>query len=194
MRRLHITLRQTAAAAAALAIALHLGGCDRQTPAPTPSNAPPAALAPPEPTTAPADHPAVTAAQPAPAVQEASATFAPQPSPDTVMRGWAEAIERRDWAAVRALWGNHGADSGLDPRTFAARWDRLRRPKVTIGTGDQEGAAGSIYYTASVRISDGARRITGDVTLRRVNDVDGATPEQLRWHLDPTIREPWTKP
>ena len=36
--------------------------------------------------------------------------------------------------------------------------------------------------------------ITGDVTLRRVNDVEGATAEQLRWHLDAGTREPWTKP
>lgn len=74
---------------------------------------------------------------------------------------------------------------------FAARWDNLRRPRVTIGVGDQEGAAGSIYYTAPVTIVDGPRRMAGIVTLRRVNDVPGATAEQLRWHLDATTRAPW---
>lgn len=34
--------------------------------------------------------------------------------------------------------------------------------------------------------------ITGTVTLRRANDVPGATPEQLRWHADAATRAPWT--
>ena len=118
--------------------------------------------------------------------------FAAQPAPDAVLQDWAAAIERRDWLAVRALWGNRGEDSGLSSAAFAARWDTLRRPRVTVGVGEQEGAAGSIYYTAPVTIVDGQRRIAGVVTLRRVNDVPGATAEQLRWHLDATTRAPWT--
>ena len=190
-RRLSMTLRQTAIAAAALAIALHLAGCDRQASAPTapPSTSPPTALP-----VVPAAHPAPAPLEPAPSAAPAPATFAAQPSADSVLRGWAAAIERRDWPAVRALWGNHGADSGIDARTFAARWGRLHHPQVTLGTGDEEGGAGSIYYTAPVTVRDGARTITGDVTLRRVNDVEGATAEQLRWHLDAGTREPWTKP
>jgi len=77
-------------------------------------------------------------------------------------------------------------------RHFAARWDRLRRPLVNIGAGVQEGAAGSLYYSAPVTITDGSRRITGTVTIRRVNDVPGASAEQLRWHADATTRAPWT--
>ncbi len=179
-----MTLRRTAAAAAALAISLHLAGCDRQPPAPPAATAVPQTPDEVQPAT-------VVAAQP---TAEAPATYARQPSPDTVLRGWGAAIERRDWAAVRALWGNHGEDSGLDPKTFAARWDHLRQPRVTIGTVDQEGAAGSIYYTAAVTVRDGARRTAGTVTLRRVNNVDGATTEQLLWHIDAATREPWTNP
>ncbi len=87
---------------------------------------------------------------------------------------------------VRAFWGDLGARSGLSETDFAARWAGLHYPKVTFGKGESEGAAGSIYYTAPVTITDGSRIITGEVVLRRVNDVDGATSEQLRWHIEST--------
>lgn len=115
-------------------------------------------------------------------------------APDAVLRGWALAIAQRDWPRVRALWGNHGADSGLSPQDFALRWRRLRHPRVTVEPGQEEGAAGSLYYTTTVTLTNGQRRWSAPVTLRRVNDVDGATPEQLRWHFDRSVREPWTNP
>jgi hypothetical protein len=59
-----------------------------------------------------------------------------------------------------------------------------------VDKGDGEGGAGSLYYTAPVRISDGARRLAGEIVIRRVNDVDGATAEQLRWHIESTTIEP----
>jgi len=185
-------------------IVLALGpvaACSRQ-PEPAASETaapPPASLseAPPAPPAASGDHatPLASApAVPAPAGPQAALAPAPAQSPDAVLRGWAMAIERRDWREVRALWGNHGADSGVSPQVFARRWDRLRHPRVTVGTGQQEGAAGSSYYTAPVRVDDGTRSFAGDLTIRRVNDVPGATAEQLRWHLDGTTRAPWTDP
>ncbi len=59
-----------------------------------------------------------------------------------------------------------------------------------IARYEQEGAAGSSYYTAPVTITDGARRLSGEVVLRRANDVPGATPEQLRWHIESSTLEP----
>jgi len=52
-----------------------------------------------------------------------------------------------------------------------------------------EGAAGSIYAGIRVRVDarlvDGTRqRFVGNYTLRRVNDVDGSTPAQRRWHIE----------
>jgi hypothetical protein len=52
-----------------------------------------------------------------------------------------------------------------------------------------EGAAGSSYYTAPATITgiraDGSKAtLKGEVVLRRVNDVPGATPEQLAWHIE----------
>lgn len=106
--------------------------------------------------------------------------------PDVVLRAWGDAIEARDWVTVRAFWGEQGARSGLSETDFAARWAGLHYPKVTPGKGTGEGAAGSLYYSAPVTITDGQRVIKGDVVLRRANDVEGATPEQLRWHIEST--------
>lgn len=107
-----------------------------------------------------------------------------------VLRAWADAIEARDWTTVRAFWGDQGARSGLSETDFAARWSGLRYPKVTPGKGQSEGAVGSLYYTAPVTITDGQRLIKGEVVLRRVNDIEGATPEQLRWHIESTTLAP----
>ena len=128
----------------------------------------------------------------APPVQTLAKPSPPSASrdPQIVAQAWATAIERRDWATVRGYWGDYGARSGLNGARFAAQWGRLDKPVVVIGPGSQEGAAGSLYYTAPVTIADGARRISGEVVLRRVNDVDGASPEQLRWHIESTTLKP----
>ncbi len=58
-------------------------------------------------------------------------------------------------------------------------------PVLTVGKGDQEGAAGSIFYEAPVSLRFGdAPPERGSLVLRRVNDVDGASAAQLRWHIE----------
>jgi len=57
------------------------------------------------------------------------------------------------------------------------------------GPGESDGAAGSIFIEVPVviygRLKTGAElHQSGKVTLRRVNDVPGATREQLLWRID----------
>jgi hypothetical protein len=67
---------------------------------------------------------------------------------------------------------------------------------VTIGAltpGD--GGAGSIYQpvpvTVDATLDDGTRqRFRGTYVVRRVNGVDGARPDQLRWHIDSATLSP----
>jgi len=167
-------IRTALAIVCAAALAMPLAGCDRPEPVPQPQVA----------ANAPSPSATPTAEIRAPGVPPTSR------DPAEVLAMWAKAVETRDWVTVRAFWGDHGARSGLSDKDFAARWSSLRDPKVTIGKGAQEGAAGSSYYTAPVRIVDGARVVTGEVVLRRVNDVDGATDEQLRWHIESTTLVP----
>ncbi len=105
-------------------------------------------------------------------------------NPAEALDGFASAIEARDWPSVRAYWGDKGERSGMNEAAFAAKWGTLAAPQVTIAAGMQDGAAGSLFYTAPITIVDGDRTLRGEVTIRRVNDVDGASTEQLRWHVE----------
>jgi hypothetical protein len=58
-------------------------------------------------------------------------------------------------------------------------------PIVEFGSGTVEGGAGSLFFEAPLTLRIGFSRPErrGTVSLHRVNDVDGATPEQLPWHV-----------
>ncbi|MFM5885865.1 MAG: hypothetical protein ACKOQ3_11195 [Novosphingobium sp.] len=110
--------------------------------------------------------------------------------PQEVLLSWAKAVSLKDWPTAYGYWGDHGAQSGMTLDQFKASWGKLQAPDLEVGKGEQEGAAGSSFYTVPVTIVDGQRRIPGEVVLRRVNDVDGATAEQLRWHIESTTLKP----
>lgn len=67
--------------------------------------------------------------------------------------------------------------------------EQYERYDVEIGEpGRLEGAAGSLYISIPVRIHATRKageevHLSGDATLRRSNDVPGATPEQLSWRI-----------
>ncbi len=112
----------------------------------------------------------------------------PAAAADLVRRYYA-AIDARDYHTAYTLWGPGGGASGKTYEQFAAGFAQTAHSGVEITGGvDTEGAAGSIYATVPVVVTatttaGAAQRFTGTYTLRRVNDVPGATPEQLRWHI-----------
>ncbi|MFN3727887.1 MAG: hypothetical protein ACK4SZ_16470 [Allosphingosinicella sp.] len=87
------------------------------------------------------------------------------------------------------LWSDGGRASGMSAAEFAASFAPYAEYHADIGApGRIEGAAGSAFVEVPVqiygRLRSGApfsRR--GTMTLRRVNDVPGATPEQLQWRI-----------
>ena len=102
-----------------------------------------------------------------------------------VVRNYYAAVSRHDYRAAYALW--HGKQSY--PR-FRAGYAATRGARVTfLKPGDAEGAAGSVYLELPVRVdatlrSGRRQHFVGSYTLRRVNDVDGSTPAQRRWHIE----------
>jgi hypothetical protein len=147
------------------AVAFALAGCDRAAPAPQPRASSLSVL---------------------PKAVPPSASRDPQ----EVLLSWAKAVSLKDWPTAYGYWGEHGAQSGMTLDQFKATWGKLTQPDLEIGKGQQEGAAGSSFYSVPVTIVDGARRIPGEVVFRRVNDVEGATAEQLRWHIESTTLKP----
>lgn len=105
-----------------------------------------------------------------------------------VLISFARAIELGEYAQARAML------SAADRRRwseaeFAAMFADLSKITVAAPGGTMEGAAGSSFYTAPITITatgkDGRPvRMEGEAVLRRVNDVDGASEAQRRWHFD----------
>jgi len=94
-------------------------------------------------------------------------------------------VEERDFARAALVWD----DPVIDAARLEALFAGYTRPRVSIGDVTEEGAAGSLYCTVAGVLTDATDTATapveGTLQLRRVNDVPGATPDQLRW----TIRQ-----
>jgi hypothetical protein len=112
----------------------------------------------------------------------------PEAARATVERYYA-AIDAGRYRNAYRLWASDGRASGKTARGFAAGFARTRHVRVAAGPPTSgEGATGSVFVTVSVRVfatlTDGTRqRFAGNYVLRRVNDVQGATLEQRRWHI-----------
>jgi hypothetical protein len=119
-----------------------------------------------------------------PAVKLDLAALEDRAHPDRLLRFYAAALHARDWSAASRAWG---AACGVTAATLKAAYDRADRPVLEIGKAEAEGAAGSLYCTVAGKLSDAkdpARpAVEGTLQLKRVNDVPGATPDQLRWTL-----------
>ena len=100
------------------------------------------------------------------------------------------AIDHGDYRAASRLWGGDGRSSGKSLAAFTQGFARTAHTHVvTAAPTDGEGAAGSVFVTVPVRVDatlkNGARqRFAGRYVLRRINDVEGATADQLRWRID----------
>lgn len=65
-------------------------------------------------------------------------------------------------------------------QTFAGLGDLT----VSAPAGTMDGAAGTIYYEVPITIRGATgQALTGEIVLSRVNDVPGATEEQLQWRV-----------
>jgi hypothetical protein len=102
-----------------------------------------------------------------------------------VVQHYGALIERQRWLKAEKLWGDIDA-----ARAFATTLGgRFGQVHLEIGKlGDTEGAAGSIYLTEPVVFYGQSKagkdlRLPAEVILRRVNDVDGSTEAQRRWHI-----------
>ena len=166
-------MRRLALAALALLAACERAADERQAegtavPAATqPAIAPPSPVPAPVPATSPLD----------------LAALDDREDPDRLLRFYAAALRAKDWSAAARAWG---AASGVTAATLKAAYDRPEPALLEVGKAEVEGAAGSLYYEVPVELRFGAEGAPerGTLTLRRVNDVPGASPEDLRWHIE----------
>lgn len=102
-----------------------------------------------------------------------------------VVQSYGALIEQKKWADAEKLWGNTDAAKNVTAELKGDAEAHLQIGKPT----DMEGAAGSSYITVPVVLygkdSKGAAfHRSGNVTLRRVNDVPGSTEAQRHWHIE----------
>jgi membrane-bound inhibitor of C-type lysozyme len=97
-------------------------------------------------------------------------------------------LESGRYAQAYRLWAPGRA--GMSAGDFAKSFARYSEYHAQVGApGRTEGAAGSRYVSVPVQVygmpkGGGAQfNLLGSVSLRRAGEVDGATPEQRRWHL-----------
>lgn len=106
-----------------------------------------------------------------------------------VVQRYYAAINARDYGTAWSQWGEDGP-AGQTMERFQAGFAATRATHVTIGRmtpGDA--GAGSVYQpvpvTIDAELTDGTRQhFAGTYVVRRVNDVDGASAAQRRWHID----------
>jgi hypothetical protein len=136
-------------------------------------------------------------AQPEPAPGETAATVAPATLTPrvadfpvlagkdcaAVVEFYLEALGGREWGRAALVWNDPAVDAARLEAVFGGyRELQLEWPEPAV-----EGAAGSLYCTVTGKLTDArdpARpAVEGTLELKRVNDVPGATPDQLRWTL-----------
>lgn len=126
---------------------------------------------------APAEAPANAAAAESPGAGAAAAA--------EVVRAYALLAEKHDMMGAAQYWTD-----ASDAAQFAA--DLEEYPKVAMKVGkpsNPEGAAGSSFVSVPIDLTLTLRSgalydMTCKASLRRVNDVPGATARQLRWNIE----------
>jgi hypothetical protein len=102
-----------------------------------------------------------------------------------VVQHYGALIEQKRWTESRQYWSD-----AATPQAFERNFRTWKAVHLEIGDlGPAEGAAGSIFTNMPVTFygdlnSGGTARLNGNVILRRVNDVDGSTAAQRRWHIE----------
>lgn len=102
---------------------------------------------------------------------------------------FARLLSTRDFAGAYAMWKDGGSSPRPSASEFAAKFAGFSSLTVRAEPpSNVEGAAGSLYADVPLTLTgltaagtSGKR--SGTLTLKRVNDVPGATPEQLQWHI-----------
>lgn len=155
-----------------------------------PSSAPEA----PEPSNEAASAP--PAAEPVPSVPATPDSEKTAAAAKRVLDDYFAALATKQYARAYRLWGDDGKATGMSEAEFAASFDKYRIYDGTAyGAGTTEGGAGSIYAEFPVTVTGilakgGGFHLSGPMTLRRVNDVDGSTAAQRRWHISASGLKP----
>lgn len=100
----------------------------------------------------------------------------------TIAQFYFDSIAQAEFERAALVWN----DPVIDGARLEALFSAYAAPRFAPSPPTEEGAAGSLYCTVSATLDDTAGEgptETGQLTLRRVNEVPGAMRDQLRWTI-----------
>jgi hypothetical protein len=106
-----------------------------------------------------------------------------------VIHDYYEAINNGEYERAYDYWDRNGSASGQTLEQFRQGFTETEHVDVQTGQpGREDAAAGSVFVEIPVSMTattnDGrVQKFSGTYSLRRVNDVPGATEDQLTWHI-----------
>lgn len=106
-----------------------------------------------------------------------------------VVRDYYDAINEGEYERAYSHWDGNGSASGQTLEQFEQGFAETKHVDVQIEQpGREDVAAGSLFIEIPVTITattsdERTQSFSGTYSLRRVNDVPGATKEQLTWHI-----------
>ena len=184
------------------ACALALAACNRQAPTTPPAQFPATVPEVPAPAPGPVSNadPNAPVEAPAPGTPAgladdrtpiSEAPFTPQSAQGAadVVQTYFALVGEKKYAEAWTLWGDGGKASGMSQADFVASFDKYSQYHGGVGApGQIEGAAGSSHVEVPAiafgRLKTGAQfNLKGPITLKRVNDVPGASAEQRKWRI-----------
>jgi hypothetical protein len=103
--------------------------------------------------------------------------------PERLLRFYTNAIRVGDWETAAKAWS---LDAMMTPEKLRAQFDGVAGPKLALGRGDWEDAAGSLFYETPITVdfADGRESRRGTIVMHRANDTPGASPLQLVWRIE----------
>ena len=113
-----------------------------------------------------------------------------------VVQQYGSLLEQGKYGEAYQMWGAGGDVQGMTEKQFTDRFAKYSEVHTMVGgPTEPEGAAGSVYVTVPMQIygrlkEGGTFNLVGPIILKRVNNVPGATTEQLEWHLSKSGLKP----
>lgn len=151
---------------------------------------------PPSPAATPAPSPSESAAPLPDTVSEAPFTEDSAQGAANVAQTYFALIEAGKYRQAWALWRDGGRGSGMSAPAFAQSFAKYAEYHAEIGApGRVDAGAGQRYVTVPVKTYGTLKTgkpfaMTGDITLHRTADIDGATAEQKSWRINSAALKP----
>lgn len=103
--------------------------------------------------------------------------------PERLLRYYVNALRIGDWDDAAKAWT---LDAQMTPNRLAEEFGGDAGPRIALGRGDSSNAAGTLFYEAPVVLdfADGRPSRRGSIVLRRINDLPGASEQQLNWRIE----------